>query len=81
MVGLPVYVDGGLLYYRKDLLEKYGLPGPPRTWDELLRHSVTVQRGSAVPCPGSTPSYGKGPSTKGWCASSWSSRVRPAESG
>ncbi|MBE0603862.1 MAG: ABC transporter substrate-binding protein [Deltaproteobacteria bacterium] len=52
VVALPVYVDGGLLYYRKDLLEKYGLPGPPRTWDELLRQSETVQRGERRSRPG-----------------------------
>jgi multiple sugar transport system substrate-binding protein len=44
VVALPLYVDAGLLYYRKDLLEKHGLPGPPRTWDRLLRDSVVVQR-------------------------------------
>jgi trehalose/maltose transport system substrate-binding protein len=45
VVALPVYVDGGLLYYRKDLLKKYGLPGPPRTWEELVRYATLVQRG------------------------------------
>jgi len=45
LVALPVYVDGGLLYYRTDLLRKYRLRGPPRTWDELLRDSETVQKG------------------------------------
>jgi len=44
VVAVPVYVDAGLLYYRTDLLEKYGLSGPPRTWEELLRESETVQR-------------------------------------
>jgi multiple sugar transport system substrate-binding protein len=52
VVALPVYVDGGLLYYRKDLLNKYGLPGPPRTWDELLRYSEKVQRGERRSRPG-----------------------------
>ncbi len=52
VAALPVYVDGGLLYYRKDLLEKYGLPGPPRTWDELLRYSEVVQRGERRSRPG-----------------------------
>jgi multiple sugar transport system substrate-binding protein len=49
---LPLYVDGGLLYYRKDLLEKYGLPGPPPTWERLLRDSETVQRGERRSRPG-----------------------------
>jgi len=44
LVALPVYVDGGLLYYRKDLLKKHGINGPPRTWDRLLDHSVKVQK-------------------------------------
>lgn len=43
IIALPVYVDGGLLYYRVDLLKQYGLGGPPETWDELVRHSLKVQ--------------------------------------
>jgi multiple sugar transport system substrate-binding protein len=31
----PMYSDGGLLYYRKDLLEQAGVQ-PPKTWSELL---------------------------------------------
>ncbi len=32
---IPYYVETGVLYYRKDLLEKYGYE-VPRTWDELI---------------------------------------------
>jgi multiple sugar transport system substrate-binding protein len=38
---VPWYIDAGLLYYRKDLLEKYGLP-PPRHWDELVEDAKRV---------------------------------------
>ncbi|MBP2703584.1 extracellular solute-binding protein [Microbispora sp. RL4-1S] len=33
--GIPLDMSTEALYYRKDLLKKAGLDGPPKTWDEL----------------------------------------------
>ena len=38
----PVYSDGGLLYYRKDLLEAAGVK-PPKTWAELTAACQAVK--------------------------------------
>jgi multiple sugar transport system substrate-binding protein len=43
LIALPVYMDGGVLYYRKDLLKRAGLDGPPKTWSELLFSAKKVQ--------------------------------------
>ncbi len=43
LVGLPVYVDGGLLYYRSDLLAAHGHDSPPRTWNELRETAIAIQ--------------------------------------
>jgi multiple sugar transport system substrate-binding protein len=42
LYAIPITSDGGLLYYRTDLLTKAGVQ-PPKTWDEMLAACVKVQ--------------------------------------
>jgi multiple sugar transport system substrate-binding protein len=42
--GVPWFTDAGLLYYRKDLLEKAGYSGPPKTWTELQEMAEKVKQ-------------------------------------
>ncbi len=39
--GIPLFIDSGVLYYRKDLLERYGY-SPPRTWEELVAQAERI---------------------------------------
>lgn len=38
LYSVPWYTDAGLLYYRKDILEKNGKQ-PPKTWDDIVKLS------------------------------------------
>jgi multiple sugar transport system substrate-binding protein len=42
LYGIPVTSDGGLLYYRKDLLDKAGVQ-PPKTWEEMVAACAKVK--------------------------------------
>ena len=42
---MPWFGDFGILYYRTDLLKKYGYKGPPTTWTELFAMAKKIQDG------------------------------------
>ena len=44
LVAMPWYTDAGVLYYRKDLLEKYG-EKVPETWEQLTVTARNIQEG------------------------------------
>jgi multiple sugar transport system substrate-binding protein len=48
VIALPALADSLFLYYRKDLLDKYG-EKPPATWPELARIAKKIQAGERNP--------------------------------
>ena len=45
LVAIPWFGDFGILYYRTDLLKKYGYKSPPTTWNQLFSMAKKVQDG------------------------------------
>ncbi|MGH3330642.1 MAG: ABC transporter substrate-binding protein [Nocardioidaceae bacterium] len=53
LYSIPQASDGGLLYYRKDLLEAAGIDAPPETWAEMEDQCKQIQatpEGKGVGC-------------------------------
>jgi ABC-type glycerol-3-phosphate transport system substrate-binding protein len=48
LMALPWTVDGGILYYRQDLLDKHAY-APPRTWADLQRLSLDIKTQEDLP--------------------------------
>ena len=55
LVAMPWFTDAGMLYYRKDLLDKYDAP-VPETWSELADTALMIQ--SAERAAGSPDLWG-----------------------
>ncbi|MBM7555832.1 ABC transporter substrate-binding protein [Halanaerobacter jeridensis] len=45
LIAIPWFVDAAVMYYRTDLLEKYGFDNPPKTWEEMEKMAKKVQKG------------------------------------
>ncbi len=45
LVAMPLENVAGALYYRTDLLKKYGYAHPPESWDELEKVAARIQAG------------------------------------
>jgi trehalose/maltose transport system substrate-binding protein len=77
LTSLPLYADFGMLYYRKDLLQKYGFGTAPRTWEELEQQANRIVEGEKATNPSFTGFVYQGAASEGltcnmleWLASS-----------
>jgi len=46
LYGIPLFIDSGMLYYRKDLLQQYGFT-PPVTWQEMVNTADKIVIGES----------------------------------
>jgi trehalose/maltose transport system substrate-binding protein len=51
LVAMPWFGDFGILYYRTDLLRKYGYKSPPKTWAQLGAMAQKIQDGEQASNP------------------------------
>src|SRR5205823_674100 len=54
LVSMPWFGDFGMLFYRKDLLQKYNISAPPKTWDELEQQATMIVNGEKASNPNFT---------------------------
>ena len=45
VLAIPHHTYVGVLFYRPDLLRRYGYPEPPKTWDQLETMATRIQAG------------------------------------
>jgi trehalose/maltose transport system substrate-binding protein len=51
LIAMPWFSDYGILYYRTDLLKKYGYNSPPTTWAQLGQMAKKIQDGEKADNP------------------------------
>ena len=51
LVAMPWFGDFGMLYYRTDLLKKYGYKRPPASWTQLFQMAKKIEDGEKATSP------------------------------
>jgi trehalose/maltose transport system substrate-binding protein len=65
LIAVPYQGDFGMLYYRTDLLTKYGYSKPPTTWTQLTSMATKIQKGEQKTNPSFTGFVFQGNSYEG----------------